>query len=118
MNVRMVVTGRTQDGKSVFVSDEEIPPTTLTLVPGAEFHRPWGADTPPALPTDGNPTAFTSFFPPPGGYRLVYSTLPPQGAGEPAPDVDVEKRLAEFQERVPGLAEHMEPDNPGMHTTQ
>lgn len=117
MNVRMVVTGQTPDGKSVFVSDKEVPPITLSLVPGMESHRLWGADEPPSLPSDGLPTEQPAFFPPDGGYRLVFTTLPPQGAGELPADIDIEKGLAEFEEKVPGMAGHMEPDNPGMHTT-
>lgn len=44
MKVRRVVTGQDASGKSVFVSDEEVEPVTLELLPGAEFHRLWGAD--------------------------------------------------------------------------
>jgi hypothetical protein len=30
---------------------------------------------------------------------------------------DIEAALAEFEEKLPGLAEHLEPAEPGMHTT-
>ena len=33
------------------------------------------------------------------------------------PDVNRERVQAEVQQRLPGLAERMERDNPGMHTT-
>jgi mannose-6-phosphate isomerase-like protein (cupin superfamily) len=32
-------------------------------------------------------------------------------------DLDIEAALAAFEESLPGLAAHLEPDNPGMHTT-
>ena len=41
MNRRLVVTGQTADGKSVFVSDAQVEPITLSLLPGAAFHRLW-----------------------------------------------------------------------------
>jgi hypothetical protein len=50
---RLVVTGQNADGKSVFVSDTELEPITLSLLPGAAFHRLWGSDEPPHLPTNG-----------------------------------------------------------------
>jgi quercetin dioxygenase-like cupin family protein len=32
-------------------------------------------------------------------------------------DIDFENGAVELEEKLPGMAEHMEPDNPGMHTT-
>ena len=32
-------------------------------------------------------------------------------------NIDVEATVAEFDERLPGLADVQEPDDPGMHTT-
>jgi quercetin dioxygenase-like cupin family protein len=32
-------------------------------------------------------------------------------------DLDIEAALAELEEKLPGLAGHMEVDDPGMHTT-
>ncbi len=34
MNVRRVVTGQRPDGTSVFVSDEQVEPITVSLLPG------------------------------------------------------------------------------------
>ena len=116
MKVRRVVTGQVDGGKSVFVSDEEVEPTTLAISPGAEYHRLWGSDDVPALPTDGSPTPQHAFFPPAGGFRWLIFTVPPQPAGPPE-GLDVQKALAEADEKLPGAMAHMEPDNPGMHTT-
>jgi mannose-6-phosphate isomerase-like protein (cupin superfamily) len=114
--VRRVVTGQTADGKSVFVSDGDVEPTTISLSPGYEFHRLWGADSVPSLPTDGSRPAHRTYFPPAGGYRFGFFTVPPAGQDLP-PDLDFAAALREMEEKLPGMATHMEPDNPGMHTT-
>jgi mannose-6-phosphate isomerase-like protein (cupin superfamily) len=116
MKVRQVVTGRDADGKSVFVSDEPIVPVTLQLLPGAEFHRLWGADETPKLPTDGTPTSQHAYFPPAGGFRWGFFTLPPESQAAPE-NIDIAAALQELEEKLPGMAQHMEPDHPGMHTT-
>jgi hypothetical protein len=46
----------------------------------------------------------------------MFSVPPDAGAGVPA-DVDVEAALAELEREVPGAAQYLEVDNPGMHTT-
>jgi mannose-6-phosphate isomerase-like protein (cupin superfamily) len=116
MTVRRVVTGQTSTGKSVFVSDEHLEPTTLRLLPGAEFHQVWGGDEPIVLPTDGARPPAPRYFPPVDGFRFLFFTLGPESVTTP-PDLDVAAALQELGEKLPGLAEAMEPDNPGMHTT-
>lgn len=116
MKVRRVVTGQRADGKSVFVGDEQVEPITLALIPGAEFHRLWGADEVVSLPTDGAMPEHKDYFPPAGGFRWGFFTLPPAGVGLPE-DVDINAALTEMEQKLPGMAGHMEPDNPGMHTT-
>jgi mannose-6-phosphate isomerase-like protein (cupin superfamily) len=100
----------------VFVSDEEVEPVTLALLPGAEFHRLWGADDTPKLPTDGTPTSQHAYFPPAGGFRWGLFTLPPSSVATPE-NIDIAAALQELEEKLPGMAAHMEPDHPGMHTT-
>jgi mannose-6-phosphate isomerase-like protein (cupin superfamily) len=114
--IRRVVTGQNADGKSVFVSDEAVDPITLALLPGYEFHRMWAADNPPTLPADGSQEDATAYFPPAGGFRFGFFTVPPAGVDIPA-DLDLQAALGEMEQRLPGMAAHMEPDNPGMHTT-
>lgn len=116
MNVRRVVTGRTPEGRSVFVSDEEISPVTLDLLPGAAFHRLWGADRPAQLPSDGAQPPIPGYFPPLGGYRFGLFTVGPDSVSLPA-DLDIPAAFAEIQQKLPGLAEVLELDHPGMHTT-
>src|SRR4029077_19860960 len=80
---RRVVTGQNADGKSVFVSDEEVDPVTLALLPGYEFHRIWAADEAPTLPTDGQQAPAPAYFPPASGYRFGFFTVPPAGVDLP-----------------------------------
>jgi hypothetical protein len=115
--MRRVVTGRDPNGKSVFRSDEELEVAAPTLLPGAGFTRVWGTDTIPALPADGCEPDAPRYFPPAGGFRYHVFTLPPATVTTPA-DLDLGAALAEFEAILPGLAEHMEADNPGMHTTE
>ena len=116
MNVRRVVTGHDAAGRAVFASDEEVPPLTMALMPGSEFHRLWGADVAPTFPDDGSPTPQPTYFPPVGGYRFGLFTLPPAGTQVPD-DVDVTAGLTEIEEKLPGMMAHVEVDDPGMHTT-
>ena len=69
MNVRRIVTGHSPDGKAIVASDEVVEPVTLSLLPGFEFHRLWGADEPPTFPDDGSPHESGPYFPPVGGFR-------------------------------------------------
>lgn len=117
MNVRQVVTGKNAEGKSIFVSDTEVPPITPALTPGAEFHTIWGSDVVTQLPQDGTLPAFSQWFPPPGGYRIGFFSVAPANTALP-PGTDIGAAFAEFEAKLPGMLAHMEPDAPGMHTTQ
>lgn len=117
MNVRRVVTGQRSDGKSVFVRDEEVEPLRLPLMGGVEFRRVWGGDETTTLPTGGAEPSAPTFFPPAAGYRFTFVTLPPEGSTTIPDDLDLEQAVAEMNAKLPGMMEHMEPDNPGMHTT-
>jgi quercetin dioxygenase-like cupin family protein len=116
MRVRRVVTGHDRNGKAVFASDEQVDPVTVELIPGPEFHRLWGADQAPVFPDDGGPTTQPTYFPPVGGYRFGLFTIPPATMPPPA-DLDFRAVLAEMEEKLPGMLACLEPDNPGMHTT-
>jgi len=117
MRVRRVVTGHSPDGKAVVASDEDVDPVVVALLPGLEFHRLWGGDEPPSFPDAGTLPRHEQYFPPVGGFRFGLFTIPPASTGAPPGDIDVEAGLAELEAALPGLARHMEPDAPGMHTT-
>jgi hypothetical protein len=116
MKVRRVVTGHTRDGKATVVSATEVDAITLDLLGGAEFHRLWGADEAPTFPDDGSPRPALAYFPPVGGFRFGLFTVGPQSAVLPE-DLDFQRALAEMEEKLPGLAAHLEVRQPGMHTT-
>jgi mannose-6-phosphate isomerase-like protein (cupin superfamily) len=117
MDARRVVTGHDANGKAVFVSDELVEPVTLALLPGSEFHQIWGSDRTVSFPDDGSRPSASEYFPPLGGFRFGFFTIPPDnGRGAPA-DLDMAAALAEFEQKLPGMARHLEIDEPGMHTT-
>ena len=119
MKVRRVVTGHDKDGKAVFASDEQVDPITVSLVPGTEFHRLWGGDTAPTFPDSGAMPSHATYFPPVGGFRFSFFSMPPRSRSTRdgvarAPDPAA---VSEFEAKLPGLAQYLEPDTPGMHTT-
>ena len=116
MDIRRVVTGHNSDGKAIFVSDQAVAPITLDLMPGAEFHRLWGGDGLSAFPDGGTEPANVQFFPPVGGFRFGLFSVPPAST-VPSSDLDLGAALGQLEARLPGMASHMEPDHPGMHTT-
>lgn len=116
MKIRRVTTGHNAHGKAVVASDAEVDGIELDLLPGAEFHRLWGADRPPHFPDDGLQPAGPSYFPPLGGFRFMMFTVAPHSKSRRAA-VDPQALGAEMETKLPGLASHMEPNNPGMHTT-
>jgi mannose-6-phosphate isomerase-like protein (cupin superfamily) len=117
VDIRRVVTGHDAAGKAVFVGDEAVVPITLALLPGMEFHRLWGGDEAARFPDDGSQPEAQRYFPGVGGFRFGFFTIPPDGGAGVPPDLDIAAALAEFEEKLPGLGEHLEPDDPGMHTT-
>lgn len=116
MGIRRVVTGHDEHGKAVFASDESVDPTTVDIVPGMEFYRLWGSDEPRRFPDDGSSPPAVQYFPPLGGFRFGLFTVPPDSATMIA-DLDIEAALGEIEEKLPGMAGHLEPEHPGMHTT-
>jgi mannose-6-phosphate isomerase-like protein (cupin superfamily) len=116
MSRRRVVTGHDQHGRSVFVVDETVEPVTLSLLPGAAFHQVWGRDGPASVPDDTACLDRYRYFPPVGGFRFGFFTLAPETVTV-GTDVDLGAALDELEARLPGMAEVMEPDHPGMHTT-
>ena len=111
-----IVTGRNKAGKSVIVSKDTVHAVSAALAPGYEFYRLWGSDSVPALPSDGTPPAQPRYFPPKNGFRFGMFTLPPTTTVAIAP-VSTPASVAEFDHKLPGMGEVLEPDHPGMHTT-
>src|ERR1700722_4036693 len=116
MSVRRVVTGHDAHGKAIIVDEGAVEPTTVTLSPTV-YHELWRADSAPTLPDDGANGPKTTFFPPVGGYRSFLLTFPPGDGGTDIIRVDIEAGLRELQDKLPGMLDTNEFDNPGMHTT-
>ena len=116
MKIRRVVTGHTPDGKAAVVSDTQVDGIEFALVPGEEHHMLWGADTTPTFPDDGSPLPWTTFFPPVNGFRFGLFTIPPESESS-SENLDVEAALRDVEEQFPGLLAHVEPNTPGIHTT-
>ena len=114
--MRRVVTAMTAAGKSVFVSDDAVEPITIAAAPGTEFHQIWGADAIVQLPSDGSAPKAQGYFPREDGFRFGFFTVPPAGVTPPA-DLDMAAALAEVNEKLPGMMDVQEMDNPGMHRT-
>lgn len=115
--VRRVVTGHDADGKAVFVSDGPVEPVMTALSPTSSFHLIWHAAQAPSFPDDGALPPPMPYFPPVGGIRFGFFTLPPADEPRPGPDVDIAAAVDDLRRALPGLLDHMEADAPGMHTT-
>ena len=115
-NLRRVVTGRNRAGKSVVVQNGVSPRivTTETL-PGLALVEVWATDTIPTLPVApvDLTTTMKSFVPGPGGTRFRIVQFP--GASNRPFDQEAFRR--EYLAKAPGLAEAMELQDSGMHTT-
>ncbi len=111
-----MVTGHDSEGKARVVDDRDVEPITSELMPGVAVYRLWGRDERPTFPDDGAPRRAKTYYPPPDGSRFMINTIPP---GEPVPpaDLDTAAALAKLEQQAPGAMAPMEPDAPGMHTT-
>jgi hypothetical protein len=118
MKVRRVVTGHDAAGKAVVASDTEVDGYRPEVMPGSEFHKLWGGDEAPRFPDDGSMSPYATYFPPVGGFRFGLFAIPPAAQVESAaPPADTDAAMAEFDAEMPGLIGYLEPDAPGMHTT-
>ena len=116
MGIRRVVTGHDGEGKARVVDDREVEPITSELMPGYAAYRLWGRDERPAFPDDGSPRQADAYYPPRDGSRFMVNTIPPGELVLPA-DLDMAAALRELERQMPGAAAAMEPETPGMHTT-
>jgi hypothetical protein len=119
MKIRRVVTGHDAAGKAVFVADESVAPKQLALFPGMETYELWSTDGPRTVPHAGPFPGVPRYFPDPDGSVFRIFVFPPQPRDPRAlmEGADLEAGLAEMRAKLPGMLEHLELDNPGMHTT-
>lgn len=118
MIVRRVVTGH-EAGKAVVVTDERVPRShDFVHVPGMSTALAWSTPAAPPLPRGGaDPISpQTTFIPALGETRFMIISFPPDSVGASA-SFDVSAAIRENLTHTPDIAAKMEPDNPGMHTT-
>jgi mannose-6-phosphate isomerase-like protein (cupin superfamily) len=119
MNVRRVVAGVDDNGKSVFLSDGPAPCTLdYQYMPGQAHTRIWRTDgTVTTKPPAEEPTTDTGpMLPTPGGASFLILQVAPNSFVTD-PRFDPAKSGEEFATYCPDMAAVMEPDNPGMHRT-
>lgn len=116
MHVRRVVTGHDENGKAVFVTDDVVDETSVMLST-TTYHELWRGDTVPEFPNSGDNGPKSTFFPDAAGYRFFILTVPPGDGHADLEGVDIAAGVRELQEKLPGVIEANEADNPGMHTT-
>jgi mannose-6-phosphate isomerase-like protein (cupin superfamily) len=116
MDIHCVVTGQDRSGKSLIMRNTPVAPVCLALFPGYEFHRVWGSDSVPQLPSDGTPPQQLRYFPPKNGFRFGFFTIPPDTTTR-VEQLNTASALEEIQLKLPGLIDVLERDHPGMHTT-
>jgi mannose-6-phosphate isomerase-like protein (cupin superfamily) len=120
MQIRRVASGQDAGGKAHVVSDVLVQSVGVDGV--IDLALLWSGDAPPSFPLSGEAPACPSYFPPLGGYRFFIMAVPPEtevasaraslGAdGLAAGMANIESKFGT------GLAAVMEPDHPGMHTT-
>lgn len=118
--MRRIVTGFNEEGKSVFISDGE--PTrscTIEELPSFRMAEVWATEAQPTIPNvEGDITEkISSLVLGPAGTRFRLSRMYPEQEVMEALQrgADAGVMLEKFACGAPGI--EMEPDNPGMHTT-
>jgi mannose-6-phosphate isomerase-like protein (cupin superfamily) len=118
MTVRRVVTGKA-GAKSIIASDGGTRRSrAFKNIPGQSAALIWSTPPAPSLPIEGADVISekSSYLPQqPGETRLMIVTFAPDSA---MMSIDPVAGFQEFAEHIPDLAATMEPDAPGMHTTQ
>lgn len=113
MQVRRIVTGHDEQGKSVFLADEPAPRAkSFQDMPGYGIAQLWA--TQPGGATGNDPTLLGgSLIPGPGGTSLLFVSLPPDSVM--AAPIDPQRAVAEMIENLPGLIDIFEAQDPAMH---
>ncbi len=118
MKVRRVVAG-TQNGKSVFLSDDLAPHTyEYKHVPGFATSLIWETSSTPMIPEGlADPVKdSTSLLPRPGETKCLAVSFPPDSVFG-SPDFKPDDANAEQQRKLLGLYECFDPERPGMHAS-
>jgi len=120
--MKRVVTGHDRNGKSIFVKVGE--PEHVIESPGMIWKELWATYPVTTVPVDSTvePTKtdnWKSIFPAPGEtiIRMVETDPDKQPDFENLSEKEIQELTEKYGNELPGLIEHLEPDAPGMHTT-
>jgi mannose-6-phosphate isomerase-like protein (cupin superfamily) len=116
--MKRIVTGHDEDGKAVFTSVGE-PGRVVDIDAGpvsAGFYEMWATSGESQVPDSAvAPEAdIVPMIPGNGGTRFRLFRI---GPDRPAAGADLSGMAADIAQLLPGFAETLELDNPGMHTT-
>ena len=117
MGYRRLTTGH-DDGRSVVKSDSELKSIVLLAAPGVEFYHIWASKEQPQIFADGRIDVSGPYSPAPGGVRVARVVFPPNTTAAPDVEVSAEAAFADAEAKLPGMMQHLEPDHPGMHTSE
>ena len=116
MSVRQIVTGNDEQGNAIFLADHEVNPIEGALLPGFKTFELWSTKKNSVVPHKGGLNNVDYYFPELNGSVFRIISFPPQ-ISEQSPFNFSPEAVQEIQNKLPGLMEHLEPENPGMHTT-
>ncbi len=108
--IRRIITGHSNTGKSIIVSDTVVEGTSLGA--GKKFIQLWGEDSIPEHPNNGDVQKNLDWFPKAGGHRFFVWVVPPKSNISEEP-----KSKSEINSLFPGFLDFFEENTPGMHTT-
>lgn len=119
MDFTRVVTGHNGSSASVFLDEIlQVEPALFETVNGFAVSSVWRTE--PGMPIPKKITDPTvgagSLLPAPGGTSLLVVQFPPDAVLASVPDPHA--MVAEYTEKLPGLFQAFEPENPGFHTTE
>ncbi|SDG80250.1 Cupin domain-containing protein [Pseudomonas flavescens] len=113
MQLRRIVTGHDEQGRSVFVEDGQAPrANSFQDIPGYSISQVW-ATRPECAMSEDLTREGGSMIPGPGGTSLLVVHLPPDAVM--AAPLDAQRAAAEMSRAMPGLIDIFEPDDPAMH---
>ena len=116
MNIRQIVTGHDQQGNAIFLAENEVPPVEVAMIPGYKTFELWSTEGERQVPHTGPLPGVPSYFPQKNGVVFRMLVLPPAQEGGMTVEVS-DDAVGEMAAKLPGFIEHLELDNPGMHTT-
>jgi mannose-6-phosphate isomerase-like protein (cupin superfamily) len=97
--------------------DATIEDVTFMAMPGMVMRNVWSSSSPPTVPFAGRLDLSGPYFHSPGGVRIVQWDFPPSSSTAAGEEVDSGAAAADMEEKIPGVVQHMEPDEPGMHAS-